>query len=100
MNSIGKIVPRKKIRGKKNATIEILKQMEENANNGLMYNDKCYICNSNCLTDALYLKEEIEKKFPNLIGKIQINTIGTTIGSQCGPGTVAVFFYGIIRNKL
>lgn len=100
MNSIGKIVPRKKIRGKKNATVEIIKQMEKNADNGLMYNDKCYICNSNCLIDALYLKDEIEKKFPNLIGKIQINTIGTTIGSQCGPGTVAVFFYGKIRNKL
>lgn len=100
MNSIGKIVPRKKIRGKKNATMEILKQMELNIDNGLDYDGKCYICNSNCFEDALYLKEEIEKKFSNLVGKIQINTIGTTIGSQCGPGTVAVFYFGIKREKL
>lgn len=100
MNSIGKIVPRKKIRGKKNATVEILNQMELNAENGLEYDGKCYICNSNCFEDALYLKEEIEKKFHNLIGKIQINTIGTTIGSQCGPGTVAVFYFGKKREKL
>lgn len=100
MNCQGKIVPRKKIRGKTNAIMEIIKQMELNINNGYNYNDKCYICNSDCYEDALNLKQEIEKRFPNLVDKIIINNIGTTIGSQCGPGTVAVFFYGKKRDRL
>ena len=33
---------------------------------------------------------KIEESF----GKIEINDIGTTIGSHTGPGTVALFFWG------
>ena len=36
----------------------------------------------------------IEAKFPKLNGKVEINHIGTTIGSHTGPGTVALFFWG------
>ena len=36
----------------------------------------------------------VEEKFPNTKGKIEINDIGTTIGSHTGPGTVALFFWG------
>jgi fatty acid-binding protein DegV len=36
----------------------------------------------------------IEEAFPNLKGKIEIYSIGTTIGSHTGPGTVALFFFG------
>ncbi len=36
----------------------------------------------------------IEERFPNLDGKVEINSIGTTIGAHTGPGTVAVFFWG------
>ena len=39
------------------------------------------------------LKELIEEKFPNLKA-IEIDTIGTVIGSHTGPGTVALFFWG------
>ena len=28
------------------------------------------------------------------IGDIRVNEIGTIIASHCGPGTVAVFFFG------
>lgn len=41
----------------------------------------------------------IEEKFPQLRGKIVINTVGTTLGSHCGPGMVALFFYGTERGR-
>ena len=73
-------------------------RMEENAIGGLEYNDKCYICHSDCLDDAKKVASLIENKFKNLNGKVLINSIGTTIGSHSGPGTVAVFFWGKERN--
>ncbi|MFR4318998.1 MAG: hypothetical protein ACLT2Z_06115 [Eubacterium sp.] len=36
----------------------------------------------------------VEEKFPKMNGKVEINNIGTTIGSHTGPGTVALFFWG------
>ena len=40
----------------------------------------------------------VEAKFPKLDGKVLINSIGTTIGSHTGPGTVALFFWGAERK--
>lgn len=90
----GKLVPRKKIRGKAAVIKAIVEQMENNAEGGLDYNGKCYISNSACLEDAREVADLIEAKFPNLNGKVVINNIGTTIGSHTGPGTVALFFWG------
>ena len=39
----------------------------------------------------------VEAQFPKLNGKVEINHIGTTIGSHTGPGTVALFFWGAER---
>ena len=41
----------------------------------------------------------IEEKFPKLNGKVKIMSIGTTIGSHTGPGTVALFYWGKERNE-
>jgi len=40
----------------------------------------------------------IEKKFPDLNGKVKIFPIGATIGSHTGPGTLALFFWGDPRE--
>ena len=90
----GKLIPRKKVRGKANVINEIVARMEENADNGLAYNEKCFISHSDCYEDALAVADLIKQKFPNLKGEPLINSIGTTIGSHAGPGTVAVFFFG------
>ena len=37
--------------------------------------------------------------FPDLNGKVEINSVGTTIGSHTGPGTVALFFWGDERTE-
>ncbi len=93
----GHLIVRKKVMGKKRALAEIVSRMEECAENGLDYNQKCYICNSDCLTDAQALADAVERRFPKLNGRVEIFDIGTTIGSHSGPGTFALFFWGSER---
>ncbi len=94
----GHLIAREKIRSKKKVIKTIVERMKENANDGLEYADKCYMCNSACYEDARAVAELIEEAFPNIKGKVEINNIGTTIGSHSGPGTVAVFFWGKKRE--
>lgn len=94
VNSEGKLIPRHKIRGKNKVIREIVKKMEEHAEGGLEYSGKCYICHSACLEDAQAVARLVEERFPKLNGKVLINSVGTTIGSHTGPGTVALFFWG------
>lgn len=97
LNDEGKIIAYGKVRGKKNAVKTTVETMESHAKCGKNYNEKCYICHSQCIEDAEILRSEILKNFPNL-KEIPIFDIGTIIASHCGPGTVAVFFLGDERN--
>ena len=94
VNFEGKLIPRQKVRTKKKVIAEIVDKMEQSAENGLDYDGKCYISNSACEEDAKAVAELVEARFPKLNGKVEINSIGTTIGSHTGPGTVALFFWG------
>ena len=98
VDSQGKLVPRFKIRGKKKVIHEIVKKMEEFAENGRDYSGRCFISQSACYEDARAVADLIEAEFPKLDGKVLINNIGTTIGSHTGPGTVALFFWGSKRT--
>jgi DegV family protein with EDD domain len=93
----GKLIPRQKVRTKKKVILEIVHKMEELATDGLDYADKCFISNSACPEDAKAVAELIKARFPKLKGSVEINSIGTTIGSHTGPGTVALFFWGAER---
>lgn len=90
----GKLIARHKVKGKKKVIRKIVEKMEECASDGCDYNGKCYISHSACYDDARAVADLIEEKFPKLDGKVQIYSIGTTIGSHTGPGTVALFFWG------
>ena len=90
----GQLIPRYKIRTKRKVIQTIVDKMEEYCDDGREYNGKCYMCHSACYEDARAVADLIEERFPNLDGKVLINSIGTTIGSHTGPGTVAVFFWG------
>jgi len=94
----GKLIPRQKIRTKKKVIEAIVKQMETFAENGHDYDGKCYISQSACYEDAKSVADMVEDRFPRLNGKVEINNIGTTIGSHTGPGTVALFFWGSERT--
>lgn len=99
MDYLGRLIPRQKCRGKKKVINEIVNKMENHAKNGLDYNGKCYISNAGCIEDAHEVAKLVEKKFSKLNGKVEINSVGTTIGSHTGPGTVALFFWGDVRKK-
>ena len=90
----GRLIPRSKIRGKKKVISEIVKRMEEFADDRENYSGKVYMCNSACIDDAREVAALVEAKFPKMQDKVLINNIGTTIGSHTGPGTVALFFWG------
>ena len=91
VNTEGKLIPRNKYRGKKQVIREMVKRMEEHAQNQTQYSGKCMMSCSACEEDARKVADLVEEKFPNLNGKVQINSIGTVIGSHTGPGTVALF---------
>lgn len=93
----GRLIPRFKIKGKRKVIRAIVNKMEEFAENGPEYADKCYISQSACYEDAKAVADLVEQKFPKLKGNVEINNIGTTIGSHTGPGTVALFFWGSER---
>lgn len=98
MDNLGRLIPRAKIRSKKKVIEEIVRRMEEHADGGHEYSGKCYISQSACMEDARAVADLVEARFPRLNGKVEINWIGTTIGSHTGPGTVALFFWGDERT--
>ena len=98
MNRLGQLIPREKIRTKKKVIQAIVTRMKECADNGTDYSGKCYISPSACYEDARAVADLVEAAFPKLNGKVEIYSVGTTIGSHTGPGTVALFFWGKERN--
>jgi DegV family protein with EDD domain len=98
MNNQGRLIPRNKVRSKKRVIKEIEKRMEQHAEGGLDYSGKCFISQSACREDARAVADIVESRFKNLNGTVDINYVGTTIGSHTGPGTVALFFWGDKRG--
>ena len=98
MDDAGKLIPRYKIRTKPKVIEAIVDKMAEHAEGGLDYSGKCYISNSGCYEDARAVADLVEQRFPHLDGKVEIYSVGTTIGSHTGPGTVALFFWGDQRT--
>ncbi len=95
----GKLIPKEKIRLKKNAIVAAFEKMKQYADKGVDYDGKCYISCSACEEDAKAVAALIEEYFPKLDGKVKIMSIGTTIGSHTGPGTVALFFWAGDGNR-
>lgn len=94
MSFDGKLISRKKVRGKARVIDEIVNQMQSHALGGAAYSGKCFISNSACYQDARRVADKVEATFPNLAAPVMINSVGTVIGSHTGPGTVALFFVG------
>lgn len=99
MDDLGRLIPRFKIRSKNKVIHAIADKMEEFADDRLDYSGKCYISHSACIEDAKAVASLVEARFPKLNGKVEIYSVGTTIGSHTGPGTVALFFWGDKRTR-
>ena len=96
----GRMVAYNKVRTKKNAILCTAEEMERHAEGGKSYSRKCWICHSDCLPVAQQMKAVLQERFPEIHGDIRICDIGTIIASHCGPGTVAIFFYGDERPSM
>ncbi len=94
----GHLKPRHKVRGRKAAIAAMLDKVRTMADGGTDYNQKMFISSSDIYEDARKLADLIEAECKN-IDPIEIYSIGTTIGSHTGPGTVALFFWGTERNN-
>ncbi len=99
VNDEGKLIPRRNVRTKKRVMDEQVREMMEHVEDGKAYKGKCFISNSACRKDAEAVAAKIVAQLPQLKDKIVINSIGTTIGTHTGPGTVALFFMGDERVR-
>ncbi len=90
----GRLIVRAKVRGKSAVMKAQVDKMLELCDNGTDYDGECFISNSDCYKDARAVADMIEERIPKLKGRVKIYSIGTTIGSHTGPGTVALFFWG------
>lgn len=100
VNSEGKLIVRKKAMGKKKAIKELYTAMCNQADKGLSYSDKVFISTSMSYDDAKALAALIEGSFRYMNGKVEIDDIGTVIGSHTGPGTVALFYFSSDKRGL
>lgn len=92
----GMMVPIDKVKGRKKAIKYIL--------------DKCaatiyrpeeqtvYICQADCMDEAKSLKRQVEELIRPK--NVMINPVGPVIGSHCGPGTLALVYFGRDREEL
>ncbi len=94
----GRLIPREKIRSKKRVIGQIVSKMEQFADGGTGYSGTCCLSHSACPQDAEAVAALVRQRFPRLRCPPEINSIGTTIGSHTGPGTVALFFWGTKRS--
>ncbi len=95
----GRLIPRYKIRTKKKVIESMVQKMREQADDREHYSDKVFLSQSACIEDARAVADLVAKSFPAMRGKVQINNVGTTIGSHTGPGTVALFYWGDKRDN-
>lgn len=90
----GRLEPVYNVRTKRKVIDKMVNVMVENARGGTDYDDKCYLCHSDSIEDVNAVIALVKSKFPKLTDdKFCVNSIGTTIGSHTGPGTVAIFFW-------
>jgi len=93
VDNTGKLVPVTKVRGRKNALDALVNAMEKTAIDAK--DNLVYISHGDCLEDAQYVADQINKKMHPR--DILIHYVDPVIGAHSGPGTVALFFLGTER---
>ncbi len=87
LDSKGRIVPFQKVISRKKALQRLVELYDELADKSV---NLINISDADCCADAEILKQKLLELNPNLT--INIYQIGSTIGSHCGPGTLALYF--------
>lgn len=87
---VGRLIPVEKVRGRRQSLDSLVEHMKKTVSNAK--DQVIFISHGDCIEDAEYVKNLVEKKFSPK--KVCINYIGPIVGSHSGPGTVALFFMG------
>ena len=95
----GSLQQMEKVRTKRKVIARQVEKMEQLAQDGTDYRGKVFLSNSDCIDDANAVVALINEKFPNIDGPVRVSDIGSTIGVHTGPGTVALFFWGVPRTR-
>ncbi|MBQ8149553.1 MAG: DegV family protein [Clostridia bacterium] len=87
----GKLVSTEKVRGRKQALRVLVDKAVENIDDPA--NADVIILHADAPEDAARVEGKLKEKIPGL-GQINTYYVGPVIGAHCGPGTVAVCFFG------
>jgi DegV family protein with EDD domain len=87
----GKLVSAEKVRGRKQALRVLVDKAVENIDDPA--NADVIILHADAPEDAARVESKLKEKIPGL-GEIKTQYVGPVIGAHCGPGTVAVCFFG------
>lgn len=90
-NREGKLVSTDKVRGRKAALRFIADKAAENMDDPA--NAMTVIMHADAPEDAARLEKLLRERVPQL-GEVQTWFVGPVIGAHCGPGTVAVCYFG------
>ena len=86
----GRVIAGEKLKGRKKALKSLVNQIEVNGDN--IENQTIFICNADCLEDAVEIKKMILGKYN--VKNVVITSIGAVIGTHGGPGTIGLVFIG------
>lgn len=92
VNKEGKIVAYGKALTARRAREKMIQSVRDHISGGSDYGERIWIGHSDCLEEAEWVKSALEKEFPK--ADVHLGNLGEIIGSHCGPGTVAVYFFG------
>lgn len=87
----GKLVVASKIRGRKQALLDILEKMKKDFTEP--DGKEVFINHADCLEDAKFMREKVLELFPS-VSKVTIMGLGVVVGAHCGPGLITVFYLG------
>ncbi len=93
MDNKGKLINVTKARGRKASIDALLDKMKETAIEP--EKQTCFICHGDCLEDAEYAAERMEKELG--VPEVMIDYTGPVIGAHAGPGVLAIFYLGTER---
>lgn len=92
----GMLVPIEKVKGRKKSIKYILDKCAQTIDHPEV--QTITVCQANCMEDAISLKAQIEALIKPKA--VRINPVGPVIGSHCGPGTIAIVYFGRHRSEL
>ncbi len=99
LNSAGEIIAYAKVRGQHSVIARTAETVMKHIQNGKDYVGKLFINHSNCPELAEQMKQALISFLGEKAANAPIYEIGSIIACHCGPGTVAVFFFGDEREE-